>query len=74
MILSTKVYNTLKYIARYIFPAVGALYLALANIWGLPYGEQVCGTLTALTVALNTLLGISSKNFYKETGDGDGDA
>ena len=45
MSMSNKTYDILKWIAMYLLPAAGTLYFALAGIWGLPYGEQVVGTL-----------------------------
>ncbi len=60
MLLSDKVYNVLKWIALIALPAVGTLYFALANVWGLPYGEQVVGTVTAIDTFLGALLGIST--------------
>lgn len=46
--MSDKVYDVLKWIAMYPLPALGTLYFALAGIWGLPYGEQIVGTITAI--------------------------
>lgn len=60
MLLSDKVYNILKWIALIALPAVGTLYFALANVWGLPCGEQVVGTVTAIDTFLGALLGIST--------------
>lgn len=60
MLLSDKVYNILKWIALIALPAVGTLYFALANVWGLPYGEQVVGTVTAVDTFLGALLGVST--------------
>lgn len=65
MTLSNGTYDTLKWIAMIVLPALGTLYFALAGIWGLPYGEQVVGTITAVDTFLGALLGISSAN-YKE--------
>lgn len=48
MSMSNKTYDILKWIAMYLLPAAGTLYFALAGIWGLPYGEQVVGTITAV--------------------------
>ena len=67
MVFSDKVYNKLKWIAQYFLPALGTLYFALSSIWGLPYGEQIVGTVTAVDTFLGVLLGISSKNYQ---GDG----
>ena len=63
--MSNKVYNILKWIAMYMLPAVGTLYFALAGIWGLPYGEQIVGTITAVDTFLGVLLGISTAQYNK---------
>ena len=67
MQLNNKIYDILKYIAQYVLPAVGTLYFALAQIWGLPYGEQIVGTITAVDAFLGVLLGISGTQYR---GDG----
>lgn len=69
--MSNKLYDVLKYIAQIGLPAVGTLYYALSAIWGLPYGEQIVGTITAVDTFLGTLLMISSSAYRKENGDGD---
>ena len=66
MKLSNKVYDILKYIAQYVLPALGTLYFALSTIWGLPYGEQIVGTITAIDAFLGALLGISTYNYNNE--------
>ena len=63
--MSNKVYNVLKWIAMYLLPAVGTLYFALAGIWGLPYGEQIVGTITAVDTFLGVVLGISTAQYNK---------
>lgn len=37
--------------------------MAFAGIWGLPYGEQVVGTITVLDTFLGALLGISNAQY-----------
>lgn len=69
--MSNKLYDILKYIAQIGLPAVGTLYYALSAIWGLPYGEQIVGTITAVDTFLGTLLMISSSAYRKENSDGD---
>jgi hypothetical protein len=49
----------------YLLPAAGTLYFALAGIWGLPYGEQVVGTITAIDTFLGVILGISTSRYNK---------
>ena len=63
MKMTNKVYDILKWIAQYFLPAIGTLYFALAGIWGLPYGEQIVGTITAVDTFLGILLGISSAQY-----------
>ena len=65
MKLSNKAYDTLKWIAQYLLPAIGTLYFALARIWGLPYGEQVVGTITAVDAFLGAILRISTMQYNK---------
>lgn len=68
MKLSNSQYDSLKWIAQILLPALGTLYFALANIWGLPNAEQVVGTITAIDAFLGVLLGISTDNYYKNGG------
>ena len=65
MKISNKTYDVLKWIAQYFLPAAGTLYFALAGIWGLPYGEQIVGTITAVDTFLGVLLGISAATYNK---------
>lgn len=61
--MSNKVYDILKYVCMIVLPALGTLYLTLSGIWGLPYGEAVAGTITAIDTFLGAILMISSKNY-----------
>lgn len=63
--MSNRMYDILKYIAQIVLPALATLYFALSTIWGLPYGEQVVGTLTAIDAFLGALLGISTAQYRK---------
>lgn len=64
--MSNKTYDILKWVAMIALPAVATLYLALASIWGLPNGEQVAGTITAIDACLGALLGISTVQYNKQ--------
>lgn len=66
--LSDKTYSLLKWIALILLPALGTLYFALASIWGLPFGEQIVGTITAIDAFLGAILGISTSNYKKNGG------
>lgn len=65
--MSNKVYDVLKWIAMVVLPAIATLYLALAGIWGFPYGEAVAGTISCIEVFLGALLGVSSAQYKKKT-------
>lgn len=69
MKLSNKVYDALKYIAQIALPAIGTCYFAVASIWGLPYPEEIVGTITAIDTLLGALLMISSMNYKEEHED-----
>ena len=56
--MSNKTYDRLKWLAMYFLPA-------LAGIWGLPYGEQLVGTITAIDTFLGVILGISKSKYNK---------
>ena len=66
MKMSNKVYDVLKFVAQILLPAIGTLYFALAQIWGLPYAEEIVGTITAVDAFLGALLGISTMQYKKE--------
>lgn len=71
-LVSNGAYDAAKNVAQYWLPAAGTLYFALATIWGLPYGEQVVGTITAVDVFLAVLLGISTKVYNASDAKYDG--
>ena len=62
-------YDVLKWIAMVVLPAIGTLYFALAGIWGFPYAEEIVGTITAIDTFLGVLLGITSAQYHKKTGE-----
>lgn len=65
--MTDKTYDTLKFVAQILLPALGTLYFALATIWGFPYGEQIVGTVTAVDAFLGACLGISTAQYNKES-------
>jgi hypothetical protein len=65
--MTNKVYDIMKYIAQIVLPAIGTLYFALASIWGLPYGEQIVGTITAVDTFLGAILMISTSKYNNST-------
>lgn len=65
MKMSNKVYDVLKWIALIALDAVGIFYSTIATVWGLPFGDEVLYTSSALAVLLGTLLGVSSAQYNK---------
>lgn len=65
MKMTNKTYDVMKFVAQIALPAAGTLYFALANIWGLPMGEEVVGTITAVDAFLGAILGISTAQYNK---------
>ena len=63
--MNNKTYDVLKWVAQYLLPALATLYFAIAQVWGLPYGEQIVGTITAIDTFLRVILGISTVQYNK---------
>ena len=66
--LSNRQFDVLKSIAQVWLPALATLYFALSQIWGLPYGEAIVGTITAVDAFLGAVLGISTHLYNKKQG------
>lgn len=65
MLLPDKIYNVLKWITMVCLPALGTAYVALANVWGWAYPEEVSKTVLAVCTLLGALLGISTAEYNK---------
>lgn len=65
LIKNDKLYNILKYVALIFLDAVGVAYESLANVWSLPFGDEVMKTCTILSILLGTLIGVSSYSYNK---------
>lgn len=68
--MSNSTYDKLKFIAQVVLPAAGTLYAALAGIWGLPYAEQIVGTIVAVDTFLGVVLKISTYQYTKSLKEG----
>lgn len=65
MRLCNKTYDILKFIAQILIPALASLYFGIAQIWGLPYAEEIIGTLSLIDGFLGVILGISTYNYNR---------
>jgi hypothetical protein len=65
MKLSNKTYDILVYVAQIVLPALATLYFALSQIWNLPYGAEIEGTIIAIDTFLGALLKLSSYRYQQ---------
>jgi hypothetical protein len=65
MQLPDKIYDILKWISLVFCYAAGLLYKTLAAVWGLPYGEEVLTTFSAIGLFIGTLIGVSTAEYRK---------
>lgn len=61
--LNDKQYNFIKFLTVIVLPAFGTLYFALAQIWNLPAGEEILGTLMAIQIFIGAVMGISTRQY-----------
>jgi hypothetical protein len=61
LVLSDGVYDFLRQLVEKVFPGLGVLYAALAQIWHWGYEFEVGGTFAALTVFGGLLLTLSRR-------------
>ena len=64
--MRNKTYDSLKFFAQIVLPGIATLYFTISQIWGLPFGEEIVGTITAIDLFLGSLLGISSLKYKGE--------
>ena len=66
---NSKTYDILKWVALVGLDACGLLYSTLSGIWGLPFGDEVFKTCSALSLCLGTLIGVSASAWQREDGE-----
>lgn len=72
LVTDNKLYDALKFIAQVVLPALGTLYFALAQIWGLPGGAETVGTITVVDTFLGVLLHLNSQVYNNSDDKYDG--
>lgn len=65
MIMNKKIYDTMRFIADLLLPALGTLYAALGEIWSFPYKEQIVGTVLAVVAFMDAVLKVSKNKYDK---------
>lgn len=66
MKLSNEAYDVLKWLSLVFFDAVGVLYKTLSSVWGLPYGEEVLTTCSAIALFIGAIIGVSTAQYNKD--------
>ena len=61
--MSNKTYDTLKLVALILTPVL-AFLASLVNIWGIPYGEQIVTTLTAIDTLIGAVVVALNKAYH----------
>lgn len=70
--MNDRTYDVLKWWVTIILPALGTFYFAVAAIWGLPYAEEIVGTIVAVTTLLGVILGVSNAQYKSDDSNFDG--
>jgi hypothetical protein len=68
-----KLYDRLKFIAQIVLPAVATFWLTVSELWNIPNGPEIAGTITAFDLLLGILLGVSRNQYYKNGANFDGE-
>lgn len=72
MLIPDKLYNVLKWVVCIVLPAISMAYFGLAQIWGLGYAEQICGTIAVVETFIGSLIGVSTHAYNKQKGEQNG--
>lgn len=68
MKFSNKTYDILKFVVM-VIGYLGTFVLSLTDIWGFPYGAQICATIAALGMFLGSILEHSSMKYKQDMED-----
>lgn len=71
-ILGDRMYQLLKQLTQIVLPGLATLYFALSQIWNLPLGIEVVGSITAICTFLGVTLGISTTAYNRSDAKYDG--
>ncbi len=63
--MNNKTYDILKAIALFL-PLVNTFVAAIIKIWNIPYGVEICGSLTAFNTLFAGIVAVASKNYKKK--------
>ena len=63
--MSDRLYSIISKVQRWL-PALGVAYLALAQVWNLPFGDQINQTIIIVATLLATTLEIATTVYVKK--------
>ncbi len=69
--MKNETYDILKFVAQLVLPALATLYAALGGLWGLPYVNEVSGSIMAVDAFMGAVLQVSTNVYNKEIENGD---
>jgi uncharacterized membrane protein len=69
MKLTNRQYDTIKWVALVVIPALATLVLTVGKIWGLPYYDNIGATITAVGLFLAAIIGVSRQHYTEELTD-----
>ena len=64
--MSNKTYDILRKLQELVLPGLGTLYFALGQIWGWPYGEEIVGSIAAVTAFLGVIVRLAKIRYDGE--------
>ena len=65
MAMDSRVFDIIRFIGEVLLPALGALYFGIAKIWGLPFGQEIVGTIAVITTFVGAVVGVSRNKYNK---------
>lgn len=71
MKMSNETYDILKWVALTVIPALNILMITLSELWNIPYGTLIAGTISAIGIFIARCLKLSSDVYYSDSEDGD---
>lgn len=66
MRFSNTTYDKIKWIALIFLPAFATFMAAMVDIWNLPHGAQIVGTITAIATFLGLLIRKSTTEYNRD--------
>ena len=72
MIISNKLYDVLKWVALVAIPGIEVFWMTVGKVWSLPYLTEIGTTIAAVGLLIATLIGVSSRSYYKTRQDSHG--